>query len=122
MLELAYLKSEEFAKADEPFIFRVIAYVKRHHTQNITLIDVCREFSCSHSLLSHAFKKSVGMSFREYITHLRIEDAKNLLLHSRLSVTEIAMSVGFSDSNYFSNVFKKSVGVSPLSFRKGKNT
>lgn len=120
MLELAYIKSEDSAIADEPYISRVIAYIKRHHTQNITLDDVCREFSCSRSHLSHSFKSSTGMGFREYLAHLRIEDAKTLLLHSRLTVTEIAMSVGFSDSNYFSNVFKSLVGVSPLTYRKKK--
>ena len=121
MLELAYIKNADVT-AEESQISQIVAYIKRTHTQDITLDEVCRHFSCSHSHLSHTFKKSVGMSFREYITHLRIEDAKTLLLHSRLGVTEIALSVGFSDSNYFSNVFKKSVGTSPLSFRKGKNT
>ena len=118
MLELAYIKSEDSAAADESQVSRITAYIKRNHNQNITLDDLCRHFSCSHSHLSHVFKKSIGKSFREYLTELRIEDAKALLLHSRLSVTEIALSVGFSDSNYFSNVFKKSVGISPLSFRK----
>ena len=122
MLELAYIKSEDSAAAEESFVSRVLAYIKRNHTADITLDEVCRHFSCSHSHLSHTFKKSVGTSFREYLTHLRIEDAKALLSYSRLSVTEIALSVGFSDSNYFSSVFKKSVGKSPLAYRRIKNT
>ena len=48
----------------------------------------------------------------------RIEDAKTLLENTKLSVTEISYSVGFADSNYFSNIFKKSVGLSPLAYRK----
>lgn len=120
MLELAYIKNESKAPKDESLTSRICAYVKLNHTQNITLDDVCREFSCSRSHISHTFKSSTGMGFREYLAHLRIEDAKSLLLHSKLTVTEIAMSVGFSDSNYFSNVFKSVVGVSPLTYRKKK--
>lgn len=120
MLELAYIKGADSAPSDESLTSRICAYVKLNHTQNITLDDVCHEFSCSRSHLSHTFKSNTGMGFREYLAHLRIEDAKSLLLHSRLTVTEIAMSVGFSDSNYFSNVFKSVVGVSPLTYRKKK--
>lgn len=120
MLELAYIKSEDNVAAELSLTDKTAAYIRRNHTQNISLDDVCREFSCSHSHLSHTFKSIVGMSFREYLTHLRIEDAKSLLAHSKLGVTEIALSVGFSDSNYFSNVFKGKVGISPLAYRKIK--
>jgi AraC-like DNA-binding protein len=53
------------------------------------------------------------------LTSLRIEDAKLLLLNSELTVTEIAFSVGYGDSNYFSNIFKQKVGMSPRDYRKG---
>ena len=58
------------------------------------------------------------MGIREYITVLRIEDAKELLTRSNLTVSEIAYAVGFSDSNYFSSQFKQAVGVSPLCYKK----
>lgn len=117
MLELAYIKTDGQRKKEE-LIDKIIRYIKRYHTQNISLDDVCREFSCSRSHISHIFKKKTGQSFREYLTFIRIEDAKALLKYSRLTVTEIAFSVGFTDSNYFSNVFKKYVGVSPREYRK----
>ena len=118
MLELAYLKIENDAECEEDLIDRVIRYVKKNHTRNITVADVSSEFSCSRSSISHAFKKRTGKSFREYLTDIRIEDAKTLLAYSAVSVTEIAYSVGFSDSNYFSSVFGERVGVSPMAFRK----
>ena len=68
--------------------------------------------------MSTEFNKYYGKSIRQCLTELRIEDAKTLLENTKLSVTEISYSVGFADSNYFSNIFKKSVGLSPLAYRK----
>ncbi len=121
MLEIAYLKIEGDADSPDELVPRVERYIKHYHTQNITLDDVCREFSCSRSSISHLFKKQTGKSFREYLTDVRIEDAKSLLLYSNISITEIALSVGFSDSNYFSGVFKASTGMSPMAYRHRKN-
>ena len=61
---------------------------------------------------------ATGKGFREYLTELRLTDAASLLRYSELSVTEIAYSVGFCESNYFSNVFKKQYGISPKDYRK----
>ena len=118
MLELAYIKAEAEVIADNDPIEDVLRYIKRNHTQKIALEDVCKHFGYSRSYISHVFKKRVGQSFREYLTELRIEDAKSLLKHSNLSVTEIALSVGFSDSTYFSNIFKTKIGISPSGYRK----
>jgi AraC-like DNA-binding protein len=122
MLELAYRKRE--ATGEKSLCDAVAQYLMRHHTSPITLDDVSRAFYCSRSHISHHFKKQMGKSVREYLTELRVEDAKRLLRHSELSVTEIAYSVGFGDSNYFSAVFKKNIGLSPLAYRKTvkKNT
>lgn len=118
MLELAYLKSDSGGKSEEGLIDGVVRYIKHHHAENITLEDVCEHFSCSRSYISHMFKKSMGQGFREYLAHIRLEDAKTLLKYSKLSVAQIAFSVGFGDSNYFSNLFKKKTGLSPMAYRK----
>ena len=118
MLELAYIKAEVNVITDNDPIEEVLRYVKRNHTQKISIEDVCKHFGYSRSYVSHVFKKRVGQSFREYLTQLRIEDARSLLKHSNLTITEIALSVGFSDSTYFSNVFKTKVGISPSAYRK----
>ena len=119
MLELAYMKSgddDEVAWQDplEP----ILRYIKRHYTQNITIDDICREFDCSRSYISHHFKQSVGQSFREYLTDVRIANAKLLLRYSKLDIAEIALTVGFRDYTYFSNTFKKKTGSSPSAYRK----
>ena len=118
MLELAYIKAEADVIADSDPIEDVLRYIKRNHTQKIVLEDVCKHFGYSRSYISHVFKKRIGQSFREYLTKLRLDDAESLLKYSNLTITEIALSVGFSDSNYFSNVFKTKVGISPSAYRK----
>lgn len=117
MLELAYMKNEETEKA-LTLTEKIIQYTNRNYFRDITLEDICTEFSCSRSHISHLFKKETGKSFREFLTDVRLQVAKSLLKNSRLTVTEIAYSVGFSDSNYFSNVFKSKEGVSPGKYRK----
>ena len=117
MLELAYIKKPEIAKTND-FYSNVKAYLKKHHTEKITSEDICKKFFCSRSYLSHTFKSKSGMSIREYINRLRIEDAKNLLAFSNLNITEIATAVGFTDSNYFSKTFKKLTGTAPAKYGK----
>ncbi len=93
-------------------------YIEQHRSQNITSEDICKNLSCSRSHISHQFKTQTGMSIREYLTKLRLNDAKQLLKYSDLTVTEIAFTTGFSSSNYFTNVFKKELGISPGTYRK----
>ncbi len=121
MIELAYIQFDtpkEAAALSE----KALRYVNRHYAEKITLRDVCERCCCSRSAVSHTFKKTTGKSFREYLIAKRLQTAKLLLVHSGLSITEISASVGFSDSNYFSNVFKKTVGISPRTFRNKSRT
>lgn len=116
MLTIAY---QSFGESEHiSFAQKVKGYLKQNRTGKITSEDLCRHFSCSRSYLSHNFKKETGLSIREYLLNLRLEDAKSLLCYSELNVTEIAFSVGFTDANYFSYVFKEKVGLSPLAYRK----
>jgi len=121
MLELEYLKNENNLLTEEKLPEKIVRYIKKNRNRNITSRDICRHFSCSRSYMSSEFNKYTGKSIREYINELRIEDAKLLLKTSSLSVTEIALSVGFTDSNYFSGIFKKNAGLSPLKYKNLQN-
>ena len=90
--------------------------------RNITLSDIAHACSCSKSTICHLFKEHAGISTQKYIFNLRIEQAKKLLKTSSLSITDIALMSGFSNSNYFSTAFKKEVGKSPAEYRRNKQT
>ena len=76
------------------------------------------KFGISEVHIRRIFRSAAKTSPIRYINYLRIEKAKTLLSESSLKVSEIAAEVGFSDSFYFSRLFKKGTGVSPASFRK----
>lgn len=116
MLELAYLK-EETTPGEESLITRILRYTRQHYEMNLNTKTICDKYHCSRSHFSHSFKKETGKSFREYLTELRLEQAKHLLRFSSIRVGEIAFSVGFNDPNYFSNVFRAYEGLSPREYR-----
>lgn len=120
MLELALLKTKLPQPQELPLARQVMRYLKQTHNQPIHSEDICRQLGCSRSRMSTEFNQAYGKSLREVLNELRVADAKNLLLHADLTVTEIAYSVGFTDSNYFSSLFKKQTGVTPMEYRKHK--
>lgn len=122
MLELMYQKIEPTADLNPDFLTSIVNYIKKNYTQDISSKDICRHFYCSRSKFSHIFNDKMGMSINSYINNLRCETAKELLKNSKLSVTDIAFSVGYKDSNYFTYIFKKNIGVPPSLFRKNSKS
>ena len=109
-------------------------YMKNKLEINAVLSEMLREYSYNHSVKYYAdfchlsvsrfyrvFKAGVGLTPTEYINRLRINQAKELLENTYMSVCDIAEAVGFSDQNYFGRVFKKQTGTSPKKFIKENN-
>ena len=119
MLEFAYIKVIKEHRPDS-LVDAICRYIQRNYSLDLTTDLICKHFSCSKSYFSHNFKSYTGKSFREYLTDIRLNYAKQLLEHSALNVTQISFSVGFNDSNHFSNIFKQRIGISPLAYRKSK--
>ncbi|MNJ47324.1 HTH-type transcriptional regulator YesS [compost metagenome] len=67
---------------------------------------------------SKLFKMHTGENFIDYVTRLRIDEAKKLIVERRLSLKEICFEVGYKDPNYFSRVFKKMTGITPSEYRQ----
>lgn len=95
-------------------------YIAENFNKNITLADAAQYVNMSSTYFSKKFKEVTGFGFKEYLLNLRIKKACELLLETKLSVTEIAYESGFNDSNYFGDVFKKSKGISPMQYRKNR--
>jgi len=93
-------------------------YIKENFSKEISLDEISQEVNISPYYFSKLFKEETGETFIEYVTAIRIEEAKNLLNSSRLSMKEICSQVGYSDPNYFSRIFKKTVGVTPTEYKE----
>ncbi|HWQ78140.1 MAG TPA: response regulator [Anaerovoracaceae bacterium] len=92
-------------------------YIKANFSKTITLEDVAREIHVSPQYLSKLFKDETGENFIEYLTGIRIRNAKSMLEGDELSIKEICYNIGYSDPNYFSRIFKKIVGVTPTEYK-----
>lgn len=97
---------------------RAAAYVGEHFRETITLKDVAEACYVNPAYLGRCFQKATGTSFRQYLTNLRIEEAKRLLLQTDKKVYEIAAEVGFGESKYFVMKFTENAGCTPAEYRK----
>lgn len=93
-------------------------YVNLHYSNEISLTTLSELFHINSAHLSETFKHHVGQNFSDYLVSLRMKKAESLLKDSQLKIIDIANLVGFSSAGYFSTVFKKYSGHSPLEFRK----
>ncbi len=106
------------ASEEPPMIAKARQYIESHKTEPVSLGQVARAVNMSTFYFCKMFKRFTGMNFTEYLSRVRLEKAKNLLLNRNLNVSEIAYEVGFQSLTHFNRVFKKFVGQSPTEFRR----
>ncbi len=94
-----------------------LEYIHYHYHEKIKISQLTRICATNHKALSKLFVEYLGVAPSKYLTNLRIQKAKILLLQTNHQINAIALAVGFSDPLYFSNVFHKATGLSPREFR-----
>ena len=105
------------ASSKIPLSTEIANYLIRHYSERISLDDISREMFFSVAYCESEFKKTYGKSIIHYLIDLRIAESKKLLTDTSLPCSVISEMVGFDDANYFSRVFKKRTGISPLKYR-----
>ena len=101
---------------------KCLYFLDLHYMENIAEADLAEHLGLNCTYLSSLFRKIMGKTFRQVLTERRIHEAKIYLrLHRNLHITYIAHLCGFSDSNYFSAVFRRCTGFTPKSYRCGKS-
>ncbi len=103
--------------AEPPVITRAKEFIHEHQTEELSLGQVAKAVNTSTFYFCKMFKKITGINFTDYLSRVRIEKAKNLLLNPNLRVSEIAFEVGFQSLTHFNRVFKKILGQSPTEYR-----
>jgi AraC-like DNA-binding protein/ligand-binding sensor protein len=104
--------------AEPPLIARAKRYIEEKQGEDLTLGEVAKAVNTSTFYFCKMFKKATGLHFTEYVSRVRIEKAKNLLLNPNLRVSEVAFEIGFQSLTHFNRVFKKIVGQSPTEYRE----
>lgn len=101
-------------------IQKTIAYVYKNFKNNLNLKSVAKEMYVTPNYLGVFFKKSIGISFNDYINMLRLKYACNMLTHSSMSVKEIGFASGYNSTEYFLYTFKKHLGTTPAKYRNNE--
>lgn len=97
---------------------KAVNYIHMHLEEDLSLSIIADELYVNASHLSRKFKAETSKSIVDYINQKRIEEAKRYLERGNVSITEVALMVGFNDLNYFSRVFKKTTSLSPSQYSK----
>ena len=97
-----------------------IQYLRENYSQKITIEELSNNFFLSKSYLSSLFRQATGSSVVEYLQHIRIDKACELLTGTDLSITEISALVGYTDYRFFNKSFKKITGCTAQQYRKNR--
>ena len=109
---------EEVNHGRHRVVEQAMSFIEKNYSEDLSLEDIATQVYLSPNYFSEVFKSHSGLSPWEYVTTLRLEEACELLRQTKRTMTDIALSVGFSDSSYFSKVFKERFQQTPSQYRK----
>lgn len=104
-------------RPEPPMVTKAKEYIAEHQSEDLSLGEVARAVNASTFYFCKVFKKATGLNFTDYVSRVRIEKAKNLVMNPNLRISEIAYEVGFQSLTHFNRVFKKITGMSPTAYR-----
>ncbi len=105
-------------RPEDGYLRRALDYVNSNFAEPLSLGAIASQAFMSPFHFSHVLKEQLGLTFVEYLTGVRIQKAKELLLGTSRSISRIALNVGYRDQSYFTKVFRKVEGITPTDFRR----
>lgn len=103
-----------------PVVIEVQKYINRNYNnEDLSISEIANSLGISQTYLTRLFKRELGMTFADYLTNVRIKNAIILMRDPSLKLCEIAKLIGYGTQHYFSNVFRKNVGISPQDYKLG---
>ena len=118
LLEYSRNYTSQHSDRNKMLIQKVKAYVEEHYAEEITLDDMADMIGYSTYYFMKLIKEYLGMSFGDFLTSVRMNNAKKLLLSTNMSISEVGYSVGYNDANYFARVFKRQEKITPSEYKK----
>ncbi len=118
VLDFAEQVKQEQAGSYSTLISRAIQLIEENKTKNYRLSELAQTLNLHPSYLSRLLKEETGMSFKRYLTHVRMDTAKQMLQDPINSILEISLYLGYGGQSHFTQVFRSEVGMTPLQFRK----
>lgn len=109
-------------KKQQGTLGKIKEYVEQNFAQDLTLDFLAKKFFINACYLSQLFKKELNCNFVDFLTAIRIEEAKRLMLHTDLKVYEVGTRTGYNNPRYFSQVFERFTGETPSEYRRKANT
>ena len=120
-LKIAMYEKKELQNPEEQgdrTITGIIKYLQEHLTEEISLNILSEKFHLSPQYISQLFKNEIGVNFLAYLTNIRMEKAKKLLISTSLSIGEVSVDCGYGDYRVFTKAFKKLEGCTPSQYRR----
>lgn len=118
-IERALARHKHLGSENQRLVRKAMAYLHENFAQSISREQLARYAGVSERHLNRCFLEETGTTPLTYLNRYRIQQAKQLLAEGQLSVTEVMGEVGFSESSYFTRLFRREVGVSPGAYKKG---
>ena len=110
--------SKDFAN-NSRVIIEIVEYINKNYSNPyLSLGEIADSVFMTPNYMNGLFKKKFGTTVGQYITNVRIESAKKLIMDRSIKLSEVAVMVGYNDPGYFTKAFRKNVGMSPKDFRE----
>ncbi len=116
-VERALARNKRLGSETQRLARKVMAYIHAHYAQEISREQMASHAGISARHLTRCFVQEVGLSPIDYLNRFRVAQARRLLDEGHTNITEVMGAVGFSDSSYFSRIFRRAVGMSPSAYR-----
>lgn len=122
IIEITRHFGENSGRQTNTLIHQVTSYCNEHFSENITLEQISKKFGINITYFCKLFKRTMGVTFVDFLTDRRIKEAKRLIRNTDLPNYLIAQQTGFQNPEYFSKTFKKVTGVTPKEYKRSKES